>query len=425
MEITYSKPGDSESLVSTANQLIKAITSKFSLSIVQPEQVKSDCDKLLDLYKVATSESVLINADPLFPLLQKRSGSVAEHLFELLATMAEDQSNARPYAEAMLSARDKALVLKSLHISSILVEKGTLKVTHSFLQFVAARLEADPSIYNESGALLIILQIIQKYKPGSKFYHKDPVVSLYIEEESLELRRLVARILDMDSKPVSHELAKTMLGDEMARFFIPYFDFTGTRHIDLLSLQPDAMASLKSDFIAAKEVIGDKLLCEIISKTGWDRINHGIQAQALTSVSIGNSLPYMVSDLEASFLSNVESADHISKQYLIITCGGQISDKQHSIIENDPITRFRSYNINHASLLSDFLDIGPLSVDKVHDIIRRMDQIVEDYVALFKHFSDECAILPGVYQKIRKKITDELNGNHHKPQFSADLTRLV
>ena len=206
MEVTYSKPGDSESLVISANQLIKAITGKFNLSIVQPDQVKNDCDQLLAIYKKARSESIQINVEPLFPLLQKRSGSVAEHLFSLLATMAQDQSNALPYAEAMLSARDKALVLKSLQIFLILVEKETLKVTHSLLQFVAARLEADTSIYNESGALPTISQIIQKYRPGSKFYHQDPVLSLYIEEEILELRRLAARILDMDNKPVSHDL---------------------------------------------------------------------------------------------------------------------------------------------------------------------------------------------------------------------------
>lgn len=425
MEVTYSKPGDSESILRSADQLIKAIAGKFNLSIVQPEQVKSDCDQLAALYKKAASESTFINVEPLFPLLQKRSGIVAEHLFALLATIATDQVNVRPFVEALLSSRDKSLVIKSLQVSLTLAEKGTLKVSHSFLQFVATRLEADPTIYEEGDAMLFISDIIKKYKPGSKLLQNDPVLTLYIKEESLELRRLAARILDMGNKPVNHDVAESVLGDEMARFFAPYFNFTGTRHVDLLNLQPDAMASLKSDFIAAKEVIGDRLLCEVISKTGWDRMNLGIQVQAMTGVSVGNSLPYMVSDLEAGFLSNCGPADHISKQYLIIACGGQISDKQHSITENDPITRFRSYNLNHASLLTDFLDIGPLSVEKVLDIIRRMDQIVEDYVALFKHFSDECSILPAVYQKIRKKVTDELEGNTHKPQFSADLTRLV
>jgi phosphohistidine swiveling domain-containing protein len=425
MEVIYSKPGDAESIVSTANQLIKAIIGRFNLSIVQPEQVKIDCDQLGALYKKAISESVSINLEPLYPLLQKRSGPVAEHLFVLLSTVAMDQSNVQPLVEAMISARDKSIAIRALQVALLLVESGSLKVNQSFIQFIATRVEADTSTYGEAETVRIVSQIVKHLKPGSRFHQKDPILALYLEDNNLELRCLAARILDLESSAVSHNLMESVLGVEMAEFFAPYFDFTNTRHLDLLSLEPGAMESLRNDFILAKEVLGEKLLCDIISSTGWDRLNLGIQVQALAGVSVGDSLPYMVPEYEATLLKKCGLTDQISKQYLIVACGGQISNEQHSDTENDPITRFRSYNLNHASLLSDFLDIGPLSVEKVWDIIKRMDQIVEDYVALFKHFSDECSILPGVYQKIRKKVTNELNGNVHQPQFSADLTRLV
>ena len=425
MEVTYSKPGDAESIVNDANQLINAIVGKFKLSIVQPEQAKIDCDQLGELYKKANSASININVEPLFPLLQKRSGPVAEHLFATLAGMAMVQSKSRPFIEAMLSARDRTLVIKALEIATILVEKGTLNVTHAFIEFIALRVATDNTVFDASEATQKISILIRKYKPGSKFRQKDPVLALYLEEENLELRRLAARILDEEENEIRHELMATVLGNEMASFFAPYFYFTSAGHMDLLNLQPDAMNSLKSDFTHAKEIMGDKLLCDIISKTGWDRLNLGIQVQAISGVTIGNSLPFAASDFEAFLLSRSGLADHVSKQYLIITCGGQISNDNSSEAKDDPITRFRSYNLNHASLLSDFLDIGPLSVEKVWDIIRRMDQIVDDYVALFGHFSDECTILPDVYQKIRKKVANELDGSSNKPQFSADLTRLV
>ena len=58
---------------------------------------------------------------------------------------------------------------------------------------------------------------------------------------------------------------------------------------------------------------------------------------------------------------------------------------------------------------------------KVRDMIRRMDQVVEDYVILFSHLSDECAILPGVYQKIRKK--DEKSNRYGSGSLDSEYNK--
>ena len=255
MEVIYSKPGDAESIVSTANQLIKAIIGRFNLSIVQPEQVKIDCDQLGALYKKAISESVSINLEPLYPLLQKRSGPVAEHLFVLLSTVAMDQSNVQPLVEAMISARDKSIAIRALQVALLLAESGSLKVNQSFIQFIATRVEADTSTYGEAETVRIVSQIVKHFKPGSRFHQKDPILALYLEDNNLELRCLAARILDLESSAVSHNLMESVLGVEMAEFFAPYFDFTNTRHLDLLSLEPGAMESLRNDFILANSKV--------------------------------------------------------------------------------------------------------------------------------------------------------------------------
>jgi len=188
---------------------------------------------------------------------------------------------------------------------------------------------------------------------------------------------------------------------------------------------PGILSSILNDFIHAEKIIGKKLLYDITAKLGWNRLNLGLEVHTLIGVEIDGSPPFMVSEAEASLLDKCCDARHATGKYFIVACGGQVSEEHGREDDNDPITRFRSYNLNHAALLSDFLNVGPLNVKKVRDMIGRMDQIVEDYVALFKPFSDECAVLPGLYREIRNRIFAELDEDTDQPQLSADLTRLV
>ncbi len=425
MERINSKHRESEEITGSADQIIKSIISKFNLAIVQPNQVKMDCDKLRQIYKKAVSNSIYIKLESLFPLLQKRSGLIAEYVFSFLEDVAMTKPDSLPLIEALLSARDKTLARKALENTVSLAEKGTIKVTRSFIRFIAGRMDTDNSPFTERASVLKISLLVKNYNPGKRFSHADPLMALYLEEKNLDMRRLAAKVLDNSEKALKRKVVEIILGKRIAAFFLPYLVNTGASYTDLLCFQPEVLPFLMNDFIRSEKIIGFRLLCDIITKIGWNRLNLGFEAQSLTGISIGGSPSFMVSDLEASFLDKCEGAEQTSKQYLITTCGGQVSDEQAGGYENDPITRFRSYNLNHASLLSDFLDIGPLRVEKVRDMIRRMDQIVEDYVLLFNQFSDECAILPGVYQKIRNKITRELDESLDNPQFSADLTRIV
>jgi len=412
-------------LAASIEQIILSISSKFNLAIVPPEEVKAECDQLREWYKLAAIGSERINLAPLFPLLQKRSGSIAAYVFSFLEDVMMAQSNIRTIVEAMLSARDKALAFKALEITVWLTENGKLKVTRPFVRFLAGRIEMDHSYFTDKNVIDRLSKIVKQYKPGIRFHQSDPIMALYLEEDNLDIRKLAAKILDAKDQHVKQSVIELLFGRKIAAFFSPFFVFTNASYTDLLCVQPEKLPALKNDFIDAKAHIGDKLLCKVISKIGWDRINLGIEVEALIGISIGNSPPFMVSDLEARLMEKCEGVRRTSKLYLILAYGGQITDEQSNKNENDPINRFRAYNLNHASLLSDFLDVGPLTLEKVNDIIHRMDQIVKDYVALFNHISDECSILPGVYQKIKNKIEKELDSSINTPQFSPNLTRLV
>ena len=148
MERINSKPSEIEKITDAADQIIKSIINKFNLAIIQADQVKKDCDKLRQVYEKAVSDSIHIKLDPLFPLLQKRSGPVAEHVFSFLQDAILTQVDKLPIIEALLSSRDKNLALKALDNAVNLAEKGTLKVTRSLIQFIADRMDKS-SIFEE------------------------------------------------------------------------------------------------------------------------------------------------------------------------------------------------------------------------------------------------------------------------------------
>ena len=405
--------------------LIWSIISKYNMA--QPDEVKKECDKLLVLITESSPTSIPINLEPLFPLLQKRTGLIAEHIFSFLEETTKSIPNPLYSIKAMLSSRDKKLAIRALEYAVQLAEIGILKVDRPFILFLAERMSVEKSPFIETEAINNILLLVKHYYPGSEFQNKDPLLELYLNEDNLEIRNFAAQLLDKSVKIVNPDVAEIILGKKTYSFFLPYLEYTRATHVDLLCFQPmpSLLESLKNDFIKAKDKIGNKLLNETIAKLGWDRINFGLQIQVLTGVSIDNSPPFMVSEVEASLLDKCKGAKRNSNIYLIIACGGLVTEADNSGNENNPVTRFRSFNLNHATLLRDFLDVSPLSEKKIRSIIDRMDQIVEDFVTLFQTFSNECTILPGIYNEIKNKVLDEIIENNDKPQLSANLTRLV
>ncbi len=412
---------------SNNDHLIRSIIAKLNLILAKPDQVQKDCDKLRLLIKNTLPGSVLTNLEPLFPLLQKRSGPIAGHIFSFLEETSKTCLDPLPYIKAMLSSRDKKLALRALKYAVQLAEKEDLIINRAFIQFLARRMSMEKTPFTKTEAILNIILLIKYYDPEKGFHYTDPLLILYLEEDNMEIRRLAARLLDESVKTVKQDVAETILGKKEYAFFSPYLVYTRATHTDFLCFpsEPGVLASLQNDFISTKEIIGNRLLNELIATLGWSRLNLGFQVQALTGVTIDGSPPFMVSESEALLLGKCKGAKRTSIKYLIIACGGQVSEKHSRDDENGPITRFRSYNLNHAALLSDFLDVGPLTEKKVRDMIGRMDQIVKDYVTLFKSFSDECTILPGLYQEMRNKIIAELDEYTDQPQLSADLMRIV
>jgi phosphohistidine swiveling domain-containing protein len=414
---------DPEKLRSSVDNLINSIIEQFNLISGRPEQVKKNCDNLRLYIRETYLETTDINLEPLLPLLQKRVGPIAEYLFSLLKEMTELDNNPTILVKAMLQSRDKNLALQALKLAVHLCDKGNLQITPAFLQFLSDRLKMEKSPFNEKDAIHDIVLLAKRYKSGEESRYKDPLLGLYIDKKNADIRYLAARLLDSSGKAVSSKIAISILGTKNYKLLCPYLSYTRATYLDLLCLQ--FSSALINDFLRAEKIIGENLLYKVITKVGWNRLNLGLKVQSMIAVTIDGLPPYMVSETEVSLFEKLDHAVLSSPVYLIITCGGQVAAESKVDIKDDPITRFRSYNLNHAALLSDFLDVAPLTTRKVREMINRMDRIVNDYITLFNRFSDECSILANLYNELKNKIFAELDETTDDQQFSPELTRLV
>jgi pyruvate,water dikinase len=291
--------------------------------------------------------------------------------------------------------------------------------------FLAGEVEKEGSPLAERGSLVDIARLLraQPAAPGAA----DPVVELFLGERSPTLRRLAAQLLDLEGHPATAEVAALVLGDEAQVFLAPYLAYTRATHLDLLHIAPDpgapppALPSLR----AAHAACGEAPLRELIAELGWPRVNLALDVRPRVGVSVNGSLPFFVAPAEAPLFESGEGARRVAECVLVVAHGGLPAERRAAAAGDDPVGRFRAYNLAHAEALGDILDLAPLTREKVQRILERMDRIVGDFVVLFSAHWSECAILPGLYAELRGRVVAELAQQESQPQLSAELTRLV
>lgn len=413
---------DSDPILDT----IRSIESQFEIIMGRPERVAQDCALLrqeLAGLPVSGQSKYLVS---LLPCLKLQAGPLALPVFSLLEDLCLALKAPWPLLKGMLSARDPRLALRALDLAARCAESGSLVTDRQVALFLADQVESEASSLAAPEALAGIETLLRTL-PSPDSQSPDSILALYLTGEPPKLRRLAARLLDSNHQPAPPDTARLLLGAEAFRFLSPYLDYTRASHLDLLHLAPQrgsvppALASL----VSAQELCGEELLREVIAELGWPRINLGLEVRQYRGISIEGSLPVEVFPCEAPLFESSQETRHVSDSWLFIAHGGLPLESAGPSEEADPVDRFRSYNLLHAEVLSDILDVAPLTRERIRSVLGRMDRIVEDFKALFCSFTEEAAILPGVYQELKHKVTVELEKEGQSPQLSADLTRLV
>ncbi len=424
MKYHANKPDEVKTLI---NNLIQSITAQFKISKGRPDRVKADCAQLRKYVKGHMAEADIEISRQLPPLLLKRTGPIAIPLFSLLEEVAANSHQPWPILNGLLTARDKNLATRALKSTVKLAESGSLLVDSQIISFFARQLETESNPFIGKEALNNIARILHCSPFGKSNLSNEPELAIFLESKDLKHRGLAARLLDRFNQPVTRELVIQLLGRKNQSFFAPYLAYTRATYMDMFCLQPltDKSPSALQSFQRVEKICGDKLLKEIIATLGWSRVNFGIQAHRLIGISINGSLPLMLLENEAILFERCKETRRTSDIFLIVANGGSPADKQHDSVGQDRVALFRAYNLLHAELLKEILDVAQLTRERVQNIICLMDRIVENFIVLFSVYTEECLILPDIYQELKKRILSELKLKPRQTKLSAEADRLV
>jgi pyruvate,water dikinase len=419
--VPFSASTSSESI----NGILEFITAEFEVAMGSPERVRAACFRLRERLGLTPPSSDLDHLRGLFPLLNTRVGTIINPIFEMLDELSLTATDPWFLLKGMLTVRDGKLLFRALKRALSLAEAGSLLVDLRVARSLAGRVEKDVRL-SEPGYLAVVGKIILHIS-GLPFSGQEDLVSnLYIKEDDSRLRRLAALIMDMNGEPVSDELAKRILGREAHQFLAPYLAFTRATHADLLCLvpipgePPPAVAPLRK----AEAFCGKRLLREVIAELGWPCLNFGLEARKFISITIGDSFPLMVFPEEAHIFETIEGSRRSGEYYLFVAHGG-LDTEGRKVSEEEPASRFRSYNLVHSDILADILSTSPLTREKVQRILDQMDRVVFDFIALFLSHTEECSILPSLYRELKQRVVVEIEKDTSDIQMSAEVTRLV
>ena len=405
---------------------LEDIKAEFAVILGRPERVAAACQGLrADMASQPLGVGLEVLSS-LLPLLRTHSGALVAPVYAVLEEEAGRCTDPLALIEGMLAARDPVLQQRTLSLTARLVAEGILAADARLALCFARRVESEESRLRKPETLMQIAAIL-RHPATISGKAADPLLAIYADDQNESLRRLAARLLDLEDRAPAPELSARLLGPEHYAFLRKYLEFTGVSHLDLLqlTLDPPMLPLLVASLRKAAAVAGETLLKRAIAEFGWTRLNLGMTCRTCIALSAGRAFPLMLSPAESALVKQNHEASLSPAAHLFIAHGGSAAARSDQRQSNDPVTRFRAYNIAHATVLADILDVAPLTREKTERILTTMDRLVEDFVVLFRPYSDECSILPGIYRDLRDRIRSELRQEAPGPQLSAELTRLV
>ena len=125
---------------------VNSIITQFGLISGDPNRVKQDCKCLQTLMSGRFIPEIISFLKPLSPLLQKRSGPIAEYLFDFLEGIVRLSNDPQPLLIDLLQARDQKLVERSLDLVPELAQNNTLLSITSLLEYFGDQVRSDNQI---------------------------------------------------------------------------------------------------------------------------------------------------------------------------------------------------------------------------------------------------------------------------------------
>jgi pyruvate,water dikinase len=362
----------------------------------------------------------------LLQLPARRTGPVVLPLFEWMEERAAASPEAWPIVDAMLAAQDEALQRRAVASLARAVNERRLTLSPAIIEALAGMVDREDSGLASAESLRSI---------GSILTRAATVPELLVQRVSPPVQRLAARVLDLDGTPPPDQVARRVLGEEAAAVLAPCLMFTRASHLDLATLAPASRnPAVLDSFRRAAGVLGDRVMCDVVAALGWPRVNLGLEVRKVGGVSLADGFPFLVSDDEASLLEALPGARRVFERHLVVAIGGAATRAGSARpasgpAEPDTLVRFRAYNVVHADLLNEILDVAPLTRARLDGILQKTARLVADFQALFGSSSDravraEADAVARVHAELHARTLDALPRATADP-LPMDVCRLV
>lgn len=407
--------------------IFKEFIYKFQSGSVQNGELNNAYEEIKKYISTFHSTIDFNQIKGISSLIEKSSDVYITYLFSLAELLIPKLNQPNKLLQALLSSRKEQVVYGSLDLIINLSLRGLINIDFDLIKFLADRQEIENNILNSEKALRKISNIIDLMTFNNGVYYDNKKLKLYLEAKDFGLRMLAAKILDLDKTIVPSEITKKILGKSNAEILLPYLTYTCASHMDLLYLISHNLKSppITISLLECENICGKELIKILLAKLGWKQVNLGISVKQLVGVTVAGSLPLFLTKSEALLLKKFVDADCTSEYYIFTTHSGLQIEKNELENTTNSVSLFRAYNLTHSNLLQEILDLAPLTPQRIKSIINQMDTIVDNYITLFKSYSDECTILHDVYDKIKTKLLDELKSNSDTIHLSTNITRLV
>lgn len=403
---------------------LRELESQFGLVSADPRRVRDACRELAGPLEPHELRRLL-------PLLQKRTGPAAEALFSRIEEEAAHAEHPRPLLLGLCATRDASLRRRGLELALRLAEEGREAIDGDLAEAVAARFEEksapDPSVIVRLAALLRRRAAADDSPAGCGGGGADPVASLLLAAQPPAVRRLAARILDHENATVRPASLADLLGPDGAASLGPLLDYTRATHRDLVDLTPDpdlvpgVVASLRE----AERTVGRTLLGEIIAELGWERVALGLFCRRLIGIAVAGGPVLVVTPAEAGLLEASGPTRRLWDRFLLVAHGGTAARLAENGEEHAAVQRFRRYNVLHAELLGEILEVAPLTPARVRRIFERMDEVVALFVAIFSGQAEDARRVDQVYGRLRRTIEEAIATLPPERPLDPEATRLV
>ncbi len=406
---------------SSCRRLLDVLEAESAAVCGSRERIETACAALRDLRGQFADPALAARLPRLAQLVSCRVAGVDAPIVGLLCEMAETLTDPWPLLDPLLDSQDAHVIAIALDTLGGIAARDPSLVDDRVLHGLAARVDRESGPFSERATLETIARLLRAPLSGDT----TGLEAFCAGGADMPVRRLAARLLDLAPSPPSADLAVRILGGDMATWLAPYLAWTRATHLDVLALASGAPVKALESLRRAEEICGAKLLREIVGEIGWPRLNFGLTIRRFAGMSVEGSFPLLMAPLEAALLEDVPEKRRLFDRFLVVAQGGEA--RETASPQDTAIAGFRAFNLAHAELLDGFLDVKPLTAEKVRFTVERMDRIVEDFQLLFASSTDECPTLAAIYGDLRAAIEQALAAETSDPgkPLSAELTRLV